>query len=188
MPYDAETFIEVIRTGKQNGLDPIMPWIAFRNLTDRDLRAMHAYLQTVPPVTHHINNHAEPTYCSVCGQMHGLGQMNRPYQPTGISLRPEVLGSYTGIYYSAEDDFRLEIALAGDRLVARVDGEDPVDITFVSEARMLIPGEPTALDIVFVDGRAAQLQTVQSSPYVLQKRGRPRPIHNERASTESSRR
>lgn len=169
MPYDAETFIEVIRSGKQSGLDPIMPWIAFRNLTDHDLRAIHAYLQTMPPVAHFINNHAEPTYCAVCGQMHGLGEMNSSYQPTSMPLEAEAFASYIGIYYSAEDDFRLEITLAGDRLVARVDDEDPVDITFVSRERILVPGERTALDVVFVNGRAAQLQTVESSPYVLQR-------------------
>lgn len=169
MPYDAETFIEVIRTGKQNGLDPVMPWIAFRNLTDHDLRAIHAYLHTMPPVAHFVNNHAEPTNCAVCGQMHGLGELNSPYRPTGVTLEAEAFGSYIGTYYSAEDDFRLEIALADGRLIARVDDDDPVGITFVSETRILVPGEHTALDVVFVDGRVAQLRTVEASPFVLER-------------------
>ena len=169
VPYDAEAFIQVIRTGKQSVLDPIMPWIAFRNLTDRDLRAIHAYLQTMPPVAHFVNNHAEPTYCAVCGQMHGLGEMNGPYRPTGVTLEEEAFGSYIGTYYSAEDDFRLEIAAADGRLVARVDDDEPVTMTFVSPTRILVSGENAALDIIFVDGRAAQLRTVESSPLVLHR-------------------
>jgi mono/diheme cytochrome c family protein len=169
MPYDADTFIEVIRTGKQNGLDPLMPWIVFRNLTDRDLRAMHAYLQTLPPVPHYISNHAEPTYCALCGQVHGLGELNMAWQPSGIALDEGEYGGYIGTYYSAEEDFKLEITVVENRLVARIDDDDPVDITFVSTTRALVPGETTALDLVFVDGQVARLLTVESSPIVLER-------------------
>ena len=68
--WDAETFIEVMRTGKTEGLHPYMPWIMFRNLSDEDLRAIHAFLQSMQPVAHYINNYAAPTYCPVCGQVH----------------------------------------------------------------------------------------------------------------------
>jgi mono/diheme cytochrome c family protein len=169
MPYDAATFIEVIRTGKQNVLHALMPWIAFRNLSDRDLRAIHAYLQTMPPVAHFINNHAEPTYCAVCGQMHGLGEMNSAWPPAGIVLDADTYDSYVGTWYSEEYDFRFEIAVADGRLMARIDDDDPVVMTFVSQTRVVVPGENTALDFVLVDGRVARLLTVESSPVVLER-------------------
>lgn len=169
VPYDAETFIEVIRTGKQNGLDPIMPWIAFRNLSDHDLRAIHAYLQTVLPVAHFINNHAEATYCAVCGQMHGLGELNRPRQATGIALDQSDYENYIGTYYSADEGFRLEIAVVDDHLVALIDNDDPVKMTFLSRTRILVPGESTAFDCVFADGRVVRLVTVESSPIPLDR-------------------
>lgn len=49
-------FIRVIRSGKyygtQNGrpLLPPMPWQDFKNLTDEDLKAIFAYLKSLPPV------------------------------------------------------------------------------------------------------------------------------------------
>jgi len=77
MAYPAEAFIQVIRTGKGGTLSPMMPWTVFQHLTDADLTAMHAFLQTMHPVAHHINNFAEPTLCLVCEQEHGLGELNR---------------------------------------------------------------------------------------------------------------
>ena len=32
-----------------------MPWWAFRNMSDEDLKAIFAYLQTVKPVRHHVD-------------------------------------------------------------------------------------------------------------------------------------
>ena len=33
---------------------PPMPWTAFRNLTDEDLRSIFAYLRTIPPVHNRV--------------------------------------------------------------------------------------------------------------------------------------
>jgi hypothetical protein len=33
---------------------PPMPWPAFRNATDEDLKAMYAYLRTLKPITNHV--------------------------------------------------------------------------------------------------------------------------------------
>lgn len=49
--WSEETFISVIRTGKHPSgreLDPTMPWRFFRNMTDTELRAIHAYLMSLP--------------------------------------------------------------------------------------------------------------------------------------------
>lgn len=106
MPWDAETFIEVMRTGKHGGLHHFMPWIAFRDLNDEDLRATHAFLQTMQPVAHFISNHAAPTPCAVCGQSHGLGELNHPpAEPEGILIEPGSYDRYLGSYYSAEWDY-----------------------------------------------------------------------------------
>jgi hypothetical protein len=76
--FDEKMFIEVIRNGgfRTRPLSNIMPWAFFRNLTDDDLKAIFAYLRTVKPVCHHVDNTEPPTYCKVCRTKHGLGATN----------------------------------------------------------------------------------------------------------------
>ncbi len=77
--YTPELFIQTIRTGKVGGvrrLSSAMPWIYFRNLTDDDLRAVFAYLQTAAPIRHSVSNAEPPTLCRICGRRHGLGNVN----------------------------------------------------------------------------------------------------------------
>jgi mono/diheme cytochrome c family protein len=76
--FDETMFIEVIRNGgfKARPLSNIMPWAFFRNLTDDDLKAIFAYLRTLPPVRHNVDNTQEATYCKQCRTKHGLGAMN----------------------------------------------------------------------------------------------------------------
>jgi len=56
--WSEETFVRALRTGRHMGVSrpilPPMPWKAFRNLTDEDLRSMYAYLRTVPPVRNRV--------------------------------------------------------------------------------------------------------------------------------------
>jgi hypothetical protein len=40
------------------------------------LRAVFAYLQTLPPVKHHLDNAEAFSLCRKCGNVHGLGAMN----------------------------------------------------------------------------------------------------------------
>lgn len=53
--WTAEIFIATMRTGKHLGTGrpilPPMPWFNYAKLTDEDLRAMFAYLQTLRPVS-----------------------------------------------------------------------------------------------------------------------------------------
>ena len=56
-------FIKVLRTGiRGNGapLRPLMPWEWFAQLTDEDLRAIFAYLQTIPPIDNAVPEDLTP--------------------------------------------------------------------------------------------------------------------------------
>ena len=76
--YTADSFVQVIRTGAVNGqaLSAIMPTMIYKNLADADLKAMFAYLRTVKPVQHHVDNTLPPTNCKLCRQRHGGGDKN----------------------------------------------------------------------------------------------------------------
>jgi mono/diheme cytochrome c family protein len=77
--YDNEAmFASAMRAGyvKGRALSPIMPWIAYRGLTDPDLLAIFSYLKTVPPVHHIVDNTEEPTACRLCKAKHGRGAEN----------------------------------------------------------------------------------------------------------------
>jgi mono/diheme cytochrome c family protein len=57
-------FIKVLRTGiRGNGepLRPLMPWEWYRQLTDDDLKAMFAYLRTLPPISNAVPEDLPPT-------------------------------------------------------------------------------------------------------------------------------
>ena len=53
--WSEETFIKAIRTGKHMGVSrpilPPMPWQVYQNLTDADLKAVYAYLRTIPKIS-----------------------------------------------------------------------------------------------------------------------------------------
>ena len=79
IPYFSEaTFVTALRAGHVGArqLSTLMPWSYFRNLTDDDLKAIFAYLRSVPPVKHRVDNTEPPTYCKVCRHKHGYGNMN----------------------------------------------------------------------------------------------------------------
>ncbi len=76
--YDERMFLEVMRTGHNDArkINPVMPWPYFRDMAESDLKDIFAYLLTLPPVKHHLDN-AEPfSLCRKCGYVHGLGAMN----------------------------------------------------------------------------------------------------------------
>jgi hypothetical protein len=75
--YEEATFIRALRTGRVGARElKVMPWRRFGKVSDEDLGAMFAYLRTVPPVKHRVDNTEPPTYCKVCGQRHGGGETN----------------------------------------------------------------------------------------------------------------
>lgn len=76
--YDEDFFVETIRTGKvkARSLSPVMPWVFYRDMTDEDLKAMFAYIRTLKPVRHTVDNTESPTPCKLCGMKHGGGSKN----------------------------------------------------------------------------------------------------------------
>lgn len=76
--YDEAMFIQTMRTGyvKAREINQIMGWWHYRNLTDEDLKAMFAYLRTLKPVKHRVDNTEKPALCRICGNVHGLGDKN----------------------------------------------------------------------------------------------------------------
>jgi mono/diheme cytochrome c family protein len=76
--YDEARFVQALRTGYVGAreLNQIMPWQTFRNMSDDDLKAIYAYVKTLKPVTHRVDNSLPPTYCKVCRQYHGGGELN----------------------------------------------------------------------------------------------------------------
>ncbi len=54
--WTEENFLRAIRQGKYKGLEnsrpllPPMPWFAYKNMNDEDLKSIFAYLKTVKPV------------------------------------------------------------------------------------------------------------------------------------------
>ncbi len=78
--YTEELFLEMMRTGRVRArkIHDAMPWIAYGNQTDDDLRAMFAYVKTLTPVQHRVDNSLPPTDCPRCGRRHGAGNQNQP--------------------------------------------------------------------------------------------------------------
>jgi hypothetical protein len=76
--YNDATFIQALRQGKVGArpLHASMPWYFFGKMTDDDLKSIFAYLKTVKPVRHQIDNFEPPTYCRLCKQKHGFGATN----------------------------------------------------------------------------------------------------------------
>ena len=64
--WTEEMFVRAVRTGKHMGgngrpILPPMPWPAYSNFTDADLKAIFAYLQTVPPIKNRVPDPIGPT-------------------------------------------------------------------------------------------------------------------------------
>ena len=67
--WTAQQFIDTIRNGRHQGhgraLLPPMPWSWYRNLTDEDLKAVFAYLQSIPPIKNKV---PDPVMAAPTGQ------------------------------------------------------------------------------------------------------------------------
>ena len=76
--YNEGLFVQMIRTGYQGArkINQIMPFGAYRNMADADLKAIFAYLCTFKPVAHRTDNTEAFAPCKKCGNRHGLGAMN----------------------------------------------------------------------------------------------------------------
>lgn len=80
--YTEELFLEMMRTGtvKARRIHDVMPFIGYGKQTDEDLKAMFAYVKTIPPVDHRVDNSLPPTDCPRCGLQHGAGNQNKPVE------------------------------------------------------------------------------------------------------------
>ncbi|MSO82397.1 MAG: hypothetical protein EXQ53_03745 [Acidobacteria bacterium] len=69
-----------MRTGrvKARKIHDAMPWRLYGQQTDDDLKAMFAYLKTITPVPHRVDNSLPSTECRRCGLRHGAGDQNQP--------------------------------------------------------------------------------------------------------------
>jgi mono/diheme cytochrome c family protein len=76
--YTEDIFVKALRTGYvgKRQLNTVMPWQFYSGQTDEDLKAMYAYLRTVRPVAHRVDNTQAATACKKCGQKHGAGEAN----------------------------------------------------------------------------------------------------------------
>lgn len=76
--YDEAQFIRTIRTGHVGArpLNRTMPYSVYRNLTDDDLKVIFAYLRTLPPVVHRVDNTEAATLCPKDKNRHGFGDRN----------------------------------------------------------------------------------------------------------------
>ena len=59
-----EQFIQALRTGRHLGqgrpILPPMPWPLYGKKTDEDLKAIYAYLQTIPPIRNKVPDPLPP--------------------------------------------------------------------------------------------------------------------------------
>lgn len=76
--YDEDLFLQAMRAGKvkARALSPIMPWSFYSQMTDDDAKAIFAYLRTLKPVKHTVDNTETLTACTLCGLKHGGGDRN----------------------------------------------------------------------------------------------------------------
>jgi hypothetical protein len=62
--WTADTFIAALRTGRHEGLGrpilPPMPYQMYGKATDEDLRAMFAYLQSIPAISNRVPQPLDP--------------------------------------------------------------------------------------------------------------------------------
>jgi len=77
--YDEAMFIKAMRTGAvgTRELNKTMPWSTLGNMTDEDLAGIFAYLRTLKPVHHRVDNTQPATFCPLDGSMHGAGNQNK---------------------------------------------------------------------------------------------------------------
>jgi hypothetical protein len=62
--WTEDMFIKAMKTGKHMGtsrpIQPPMPWPWYGKMTDDDLKAVFAYLKSIPPITNHVPDYEPP--------------------------------------------------------------------------------------------------------------------------------
>jgi hypothetical protein len=69
--WTEDMFVAAIRTGRHMGvsrpINPPMPWPAYRNATDEDLKSVYAYLRTIRPIVNHVPDYQPPVVSTEAG-------------------------------------------------------------------------------------------------------------------------
>ena len=71
--WTEEAFMQALRTGKHQGqpngrpILPPMPWPGFAQATDTDLKAIWAYLRSIPAVKNHVPLPVPPPQAGAAG-------------------------------------------------------------------------------------------------------------------------
>jgi mono/diheme cytochrome c family protein len=131
--WTPELFMHVMRTGKSGVLDPVMPWVAYKNLSDEDLKAIFLALQELPPVNHKVINGIENSYCEVCEQEHGYGKHNKIKPLTEVAFNKKLYPDFVGSY-AHPDGFSIEVSMKENKLMIS-EGGDPVELVPVANNR-----------------------------------------------------
>jgi hypothetical protein len=126
-------FIQVIRTGKAGSLDPVMPWVAFKNMTDEDLKAIHMALQQLPAVNHTVVNSVKATYCVVCEERHGNGEHNQLLSLKAVAVDHSQYSDFSGTYRHPKG-FAFQVSVRHNKLMLTVSG-DPVELVPIAKNR-----------------------------------------------------
>jgi len=62
--WTEEIFMKTLRTGKHWGtsraIQPPMPWQAYSQMTDEDMKAVYAFLKSIPPIRNRVPDYAPP--------------------------------------------------------------------------------------------------------------------------------
>jgi mono/diheme cytochrome c family protein len=127
IPYYTDAlFVEAIRTGsvRARALDPIMPWIVFRRMSDADLRDVFAFLRTLRPIDHNVSNIDAPAFCAACRQTHGLGGHNHAKRIDRIAVDPASYDELAGEYVFDDNGVHAVVRRDGSRLLLTRQGRE----------------------------------------------------------------
>jgi mono/diheme cytochrome c family protein len=160
--YPADAFIAVMRGGKGGSLSALMPWVAFKGMTDADLEAIHLALGTLQPVAHYIGNVGPPEHCAVCGQEHPLGAYNKHEAPPRVAVDAASLKRLAGRYRHPGWDLTITIRADGARLYGREADGPEIELVPQSPLRFLAPGWPAPVEFIVDEaGRATHLVALE---------------------------
>jgi mono/diheme cytochrome c family protein len=160
--YPADAFVAVMRGGKGGSLSALMPWVAFRGMTDADLEAIHLALGTLQPVAHYIGNVGLPEHCAVCGQEHPLGAYNRLEAPPRVAVDAASLQRLAGRYRHPGWDLTVTIRADGSRLYGREADGPEIELVPQSTVRFLAPGWPAPIEFIVDEaGHATHLVALE---------------------------
>ena len=160
--YPADAFTAVVRSGKGGSLSALMPWVAFKGMTDADLEAIHLALGTLQPVAHYIGNSGAAEHCAVCGQVHPLGAFNRLEPPPRVTVDPAQLQQLAGRYRHPAWDLTVTIRADGARLYGREADGPEIELVPQSPVRFLAPGWPAPIEFIVDEaGHATHLVALE---------------------------